>query len=184
MLEFFERLLWALVPVPVVFAALYVIKFLLRHLIALFVPVYEITLSPDKTTVKSLKTGQIASIDNFFYSAFVPDKKSALKEIVFIVGDVGKPEHELQADIKQHYTQFKKNTFYNFQERIGELWPVILPYLLYGEFKANIVTLMCGKHRVYFQGIGAEQQPATKKSVKSILRNARFIESSGHGISQ
>ena len=185
MVEFFEEVLTAFVPLLFIFLGLFVLKFILSNIIALFAPVYEITLSPDKTTVKSLKTGQVASIDNYFYTAFVPDKKSGLHEVVVAIGTVdNKPERELEQELKQHYKEYKKNTFENFQDRIAEFWQIILFYFLFGVFKANIVTLMCGKHRIYFQGIGAVQLPATKKAIKSIFRNARFIESSVHGISQ
>lgn len=183
MLVFFEELFWAFIPLPLIFASLYVIKFILANLIALFVPSYQITVSPEKTSAQNLKTGQVASMDNVFYTAVVPAKKSGLQDVLISIGETGKSEHELQAELKQRYVQFKKNTLYNSEARIGGFWQIILNYFLLSEFNASTLTLLCGRHRIYFKGISAEQQPEIKKAIKLVLHNARFMASNGHGIS-
>ena len=66
---------------------------------------------------------------------------------------------------------------------MGEFWQAILAYFLIGQFKANLLTLLCGRHRIQFQNMSTEQQLESKKVIKAALRNASFITSHGHGIS-
>ena len=184
MVEFFEGVLRAFVPLLFIFLGLFVLKFVLSNIIALFVPAYEITIYPDKITARNVKTGQAFEMESSFYTAFVPDKKAVMQEMVVSYGKLPKPQNEVEKEFKQRYTQFHNNNFYNSQERLEVFWSTIMNCFVFMELQAHILTAMCGRHRIQFQGISIEQQPATKKSVKSLLRNARFIESSGHGISQ
>lgn len=183
MLEFFEELLGSLVPLLFIFLGLYVLKFILSNIIAWFVPAYEITIYPDKITARNVKTGQAFEADSSFYTALVPDKKAVMQEIVITYGKLPKPQDELEKEFKQRYSQFQNNNFYNSQERLGGFWSTIINCFVFMELHAHILTAMCGRHSIQFQAISTEQQAESKKAIKGVLRNARFIASNGHGIS-
>ncbi len=161
---------------------LYLFKYIFIYIMGVILPAYEVTVSPRVTQLKHIKKEIIVEVDNCFYTGIYIGAQNSY-EVVILVGKVDKPEELLIQEFQQSYSQHKKYQFDNMHGRADEFWRVLLDFLFAQKRKENFLTLRYGRHRVYYRDLNPAQAAGVTKSIKTVLRNARFIVSNGHGIS-